>query len=68
VQRRFDIPARIIQRAWRKYREVKKRWAICTIEDAILHYLYRPGGPMYNRILLFQHSIKLRCGIGKNYR
>lgn len=47
----FQTPnARIIQRAWRAHAERRRRAAVQVIENAVIEFLYRPGGPMYRRV------------------
>ena len=50
VRKRFDIPARTIQRAWRSYAQ-RRRQAVCLIQNAVLQFLYRPGGQRFKGAL-----------------
>ena len=52
VSKRFDIPARIIQRAWHTHIINKRKAAVQLIEDAALHYLYCPNmkNKRYNKL------------------
>jgi hypothetical protein len=40
-------PVRYIQRAWRARRAQRRQRAAAIIEDAVLAYMYRPGGPRF---------------------
>lgn len=51
VRKRFDIPARVIQRAWRFRRARKRKVAIRVIEDAALHYLFSRKTGAFNKVL-----------------
>jgi hypothetical protein len=47
LQRRFERPARVVQRAWRAWRARRlqaRLRAVAAIEAAALHAMYRPGG------------------------
>jgi hypothetical protein len=48
LQRRFERPARVVQRAWRAWRarrqQARRMRAVAAIEAAALHAMYRPGG------------------------
>jgi hypothetical protein len=51
LQRRFERPARVVQRAWRAWRawrarrlQARRMRAVAVIEAAALHAMYRPGG------------------------
>ena len=47
VRMRFDAAARVVQRAWRRHRALKRKRAAIVIEDAVLRAMYRPGGWLY---------------------
>lgn len=56
--RELEAPVRLIQRAWRRHRQHRRRHAVRVIEDAVIEAWYRPGGRGYERAAVDFSSLR----------